>query len=71
MIGLLAAVEWYLQQDHKARLAGFEATVQFWVDTFSQIPGVTARRDYPNEAGRPLPWALLEFGAAVTGPARC
>lgn len=67
MIGLLAAVDWYLQQDHQARLADFEATVEFWVDSFSDWPGVTARRDYPNEAGRPLPWALLEFDPAVTG----
>ena len=25
------------------------------------------RRDYPNEASRPLPWALLEFDFAKTG----
>jgi L-seryl-tRNA(Ser) seleniumtransferase len=67
MVGLLAAVELYLQQDHQARMAGFEATVQFWVDAFANIPGVAARRDYPNEAGRPLPWALLEFDPDVTG----
>jgi L-seryl-tRNA(Ser) seleniumtransferase len=67
MVGLLAAVEWYLQQDHTARMAGFEATVRYWVDSFSDWPGVTARRDYPNEAGRPLPWALLKFDPAVTG----
>jgi len=67
MIGLLAAVEWYLQQDHTARMSNFEVIVQFWVDTFSDWPGVTARRDYPNEAGRPLPWALLEFDPTVTG----
>ncbi len=67
MVGLLAAVEWYLQQDHQARMADFEATVQFWVDSFRGWPGVTARRDYPNEAGRPLPWALLEFDPDATG----
>ena len=65
MVGLLAAVELYLQQDHEARMAGFEATVQFWVDAFSDWPGVAARRDYPNEAGRPLPYALLEFDPTV------
>lgn len=67
MVGLLAAVEWYLQQDHAARMTDFEAAVQFWVDSFSDWPGVMARRDYPNEAGRPLPWALLEFDPSVTG----
>ena len=67
MVGLLAAVELYFQLDHAARMAGFETTVQFWIDSFSNWPGVAARRDYPNEAGRPLPWALLEFDPAVTG----
>lgn len=67
MVGLLAAVELYLQQDHQARMAGFEAMVQFLVDSFSDCPGVAARRDFPNEAGRPLPWALLEFDPAITG----
>jgi len=67
MVGLLAAVELYLQQNQVARMASFEATVQFWVDAFSDWPGVIARRDYPNEAGRPLPWALLEFDPIVTG----
>jgi L-seryl-tRNA(Ser) seleniumtransferase len=67
MVGLLAAVDLYMEQDHQARLTDFEATVQFWVDAFANIPGVNARRDYPNEAGRPLPWALLDFEPDVTG----
>lgn len=67
MVGLLAAVEWYLAQDHAAIMANYEAIVQFWVDAFSNIPGVTARRDFPNEAGRPLPWTLLQVDPTVTG----
>ena len=67
MLGLLAAVEWYLQQDHAALIESYEATVQFWVDTFQGWPGVTARRDFPNEAGQPSPWVLIEFDPTLTG----
>ena len=65
--GLLAAVELYLRQDHAARLAGFEATVRRWVEAFDGRPGVSDRRDFPNEAGQPVPRALIAFDPAVTG----
>ncbi len=64
MAGLVAAVELYLAQDHAARLAGFEATVRRWVAAFDGRPGLAARRDFPNEAGQPIPRALIEFDPA-------
>jgi len=51
MAGLLAAVELYLAQDHPARIARFEQIVAYWVDSLGDLPGVTARRSFPNEAG--------------------
>lgn len=67
MVGLVAAVRRYVTLDHEARLAGFEATVQRWVDGLAGIPGVTARRDFPNEAGQPTPRLRVDIDAAVTG----
>ena len=67
MVGLLAAVEWYLAQDHAALLARCERTVRRWVEAFDGRPGVTARRDWPSEAGQPLPRALVRFDPAVCG----
>ena len=67
MVGLLAAVEWYLQQDHAARAAHYEAVVQSWVSTFVDWPGITARRDFPNEAGQPVPRTLIEFDPILCG----
>jgi D-glucosaminate-6-phosphate ammonia-lyase len=67
MVGLLAAVEWYLQQDHPARLASFEQTVRSWVQAFDGLPGVTARRDWPNEAGQPVPRALIRLDPEQAG----
>jgi L-seryl-tRNA(Ser) seleniumtransferase len=53
LAGLLTAVEVALQQDEAAVLAGYEASVQMWNEGLSDIPGVTAERRYPSEAGQP------------------
>lgn len=55
MVGLLAAVKWYLGLDHKARAAQHERWVAEWTDTLNQIPGVRAERSFPNSAGQPVP----------------
>ncbi|MEA2597248.1 MAG: D-glucosaminate-6-phosphate ammonia-lyase [Thermomicrobiales bacterium] len=65
MIGLLAAVELYLNQDHAARIAGYEATVRRWIARFDGRPGITARRGFPNEAGQPTPRALIEIDPEI------
>jgi uncharacterized pyridoxal phosphate-dependent enzyme len=67
MVGLLAAVEWYLQQDHAAHMERCEEIVQLWVGALGDLPGVTATRDFPNEAGRPVPRALILFDPATCG----
>src|SRR5258708_14584691 len=53
MLGVLAAVEWSLQQDEQAVLANYEAIVQRWIDGLSGLPGVSGERGYPSEAGPP------------------
>ncbi len=66
MMGLLAAVERYLRLDHAARMAGFEATVAGWVAAFDGRRGVSASREFPNEAGQPVPRARIAFDPAAT-----
>ena len=66
LFGSLAAVERYVSLDHKARMAGFEKMVADWVDGLQGIDGVSARRDFPNEAKQPVPWALVEFADEAT-----
>jgi L-seryl-tRNA(Ser) seleniumtransferase len=67
LAGLLAAVELYLAQDHAARRERCESIVSGWVEEASGWPGVSARRTFPNEAGQPLPRALISFDPAVCG----
>lgn len=67
MLGLLAAVERYLKLDHDAREQYCEAAVSQWCAALNAIPGVTAQRSFPNEAGQPLPRCLLSFDPVQLG----
>jgi L-seryl-tRNA(Ser) seleniumtransferase len=62
LAGLLAAVEWSLEQDEEALLAGYEATVQRWLRGLDGLPGVAAERGYPSEAGQPHSRAIVRVG---------
>jgi L-seryl-tRNA(Ser) seleniumtransferase len=62
LAGLLAAVEWSLAQDEAAVIAGYEQSVQLWLDGISGIPGVQAERGYPSEAGQPHGRAIVHIG---------
>ncbi len=64
MAGLLAAVERYLRLDHAARERHYEQVVEDWCAALNRLPGVRARRDFPNEAGQPLPWCLVTVDPA-------
>ncbi len=65
MVGLLAAVEYALAQDEPAQLAGYEAIVQRWIDGLAGLPGISADRSYPSEAGQPHGRALVTIGPAA------
>jgi uncharacterized pyridoxal phosphate-dependent enzyme len=58
-IGLLAAVQWYLEQDEAQMTAWYEAAVRLWLDGLAGIAGVDASRGYPNEAGQPFGRAIV------------
>jgi D-glucosaminate-6-phosphate ammonia-lyase len=70
MMGVLAAVERYLKLDHDAREVYCETTVQMWCDALNEIPGITATRSFPNEAGQPLPRCLLRIDGVQVGSDR-
>ena len=70
MVGLLVAVERYLTLDHDARERYCETTVSAWCEALNAIPGLTAQRTFPNEAGQPLPRCLITVEAAQLGSDR-
>jgi L-seryl-tRNA(Ser) seleniumtransferase len=66
--GLVAAVEWYLSRDFRALAVQYEAQVRHVLDAVEGIAGVSASRAWPNEAGQPMPRALVRLApeAALT-----
>jgi len=67
MAGLVRAVELFLAQDHEAVARQWEQRVAEWVDTLSKVPGLTAVREFPNEAGQPIPRARVTIERSVVG----
>ena len=61
MIGLLAAVEWYLAQDHEARALREEAIVERIVAWGRGRDDVTVERIGYGEAGQPTPRAWIRL----------
>jgi len=61
LCGMVAAVEWYLGLDFTALAARYEAQVQHVIDAVAGLKGVVAQRAWPNEAGQPLPRALIHL----------
>jgi len=66
--GLVAAVEHYLSLDHDAIMAQYERQVRNVVERMTGLPGVAARRDFPNEAGQPMPRVRIDFDETAGGP---
>ena len=67
MVGILAAVKWYLGLDHEGRAARHERWGAEWCAALNQIPGVRAERSFPNGAGQPVPRAKVTLDVAKLG----
>ncbi len=70
ILGFLAAVERYLKLDHAARERRCEQMVADWNEALNRLPGIRARRDFPNEAGQPLPRSVVSVEAEAAGISR-
>ena len=63
--GMVAAVEWYLSLDFRALAAQYEQQVRHVIDAVAGLPGVTATRSWPNEAGQSMPRALIRLDGSL------
>jgi len=59
IVGLMTAVRRYLDLDHEALSRRYEEQVRHVVESLSGRPHVTVRRDFPSEAGQPMPRAEI------------
>jgi D-glucosaminate-6-phosphate ammonia-lyase len=65
IVGLLAAVRWFLGLDHVKLLQVYEEQVAYVVRELDPLPGVTAARSFPSEAGQPMPRAEIVFAEST------
>lgn len=65
IVGLLAAVKWYLSLDHRKLLRTYEEQVAWLIQELGTVPGVSAVRSFPSEAGQPMPRAEILFDERV------
>jgi L-seryl-tRNA(Ser) seleniumtransferase len=61
LAGILAAVEWTLEQDEAEVISGYEQMVANWIEDLAGIPGVRVDRSFPSEAGQPYPRAFVHI----------
>lgn len=63
LAGMLAAVQYTLDQDEDAILEGYEVIVQNWIKDLAGIAGVTTERGFPSEAGQPHARTIIRLDA--------
>lgn len=59
--GIYSAIKQYLAMDHNARAADSEAQVDWACSMLNSGSCYHAQRDYPNEAGQPIPRILVKI----------
>lgn len=70
LVGLYAAVKWYLSLDHEALMQQYEAMVAFFVAELGRCRHVVAERDFPSEAGQPMPRVKMVLDEGALGITR-
>ena len=65
LVGVLVAVERFLDLDADAILEREEAIISGWVASLGAIPHVTATREFPGEAGTGTPRARLDLDPSL------
>ena len=70
LVGLLAAVEWYVGQNHEELQQSYEDQVTYYDEVFADIRGVTVHRSFPSEAGQPMPRTEIRFDETHLGITR-
>ena len=69
IVGLLAAVELYLETDHAAEERLWESRAAAMIARLSEIPGLSAHRDVPEIANH-APHVVLRWDGTPCGPDR-
>ena len=65
LVGLLVAFRAFMLRDEAAERQRWEESVGLWLAAFADLPGTTAEREFPGEAGLPIPRVRLTLGAGL------
>ena len=69
MVGLLAAVKWYLKHADTFQQV-YEEQVVYFAQEFADVPEVAVHRSFPSEAGQPMPRTEIRFDESRLGITR-
>ena len=67
IVGLVKAVELYLERDHAAELALWERRVALVIESLADLPGVSVRRQFPECLGMQVPHATITWDQVALG----
>ncbi|GMQ93527.1 MAG: aminotransferase class V-fold PLP-dependent enzyme [Acidimicrobiia bacterium] len=67
IVGLLVALETYLESDEASSIELYHATCARWVAEVGRCPGLTASVENTNSSGQPTPRVRIELEIAETG----
>ena len=70
IVGLMAAVHWYLNLDHAGLMNRYERQAQNVLEAFKGSKGISVRRIFPSEAGQPMPRAEVMLDEKALGLTR-
>jgi D-glucosaminate-6-phosphate ammonia-lyase len=70
IIGLLTALEIWVQRDHEADMREAKRRTQYVVERLTGVPGIRAEFKFPDHLGRPYPTVFIHLdpGTGLTGP---
>ncbi|WP_198470541.1 hypothetical protein [Acetomicrobium sp. S15 = DSM 107314] len=70
LVGLLVAVEEYVSMGNSRKREWCEGQVKRISDVLAGFCGISVERSFPNEAGQPIPRALVRFSSTIDEPAK-
>ncbi len=70
LAGFLAALERFLAHDETAERERCEAIVDGWQAGLTDLPWITVEREFPGEAGKPLPRLIVALEGTFSGKAQ-
>ncbi|MAG13414.1 MAG: hypothetical protein CMN78_02335 [Spirochaetales bacterium] len=67
IVGLMTAVRWYLDLDQQKQMALYERQVQYVIEALAAMDAIAVERNFPNEAGQPMPRAEIRLDEKALG----